>query len=78
MIYTVTCPDPDCNHEFKIEKTVEQLANEADLTACPECLSKWESDYDEDADTLELIDQDDYDDEEDGQFADEDDEDEDE
>lgn len=53
MTYTVQCPG--CEHEFKIEKTVEQLADEDDLTTCPECLLEWESEYDENQDSLELI-----------------------
>lgn len=80
MTYNVQCPG--CGEDFEVEKTAEQLADEDDLTKCPNCDLESESDYYPDTDTLELLDifsdEDDEEDEEDSPAFDDYDNDEDE
>jgi hypothetical protein len=62
--YSVICPDPNCANEFKIELSAAELADGAELIACPECNESWEWNYDEAAGTLELLPDEGADDEE--------------
>jgi len=57
--YELECPG--CDEVFTIECAPAQLADGGELIECPACLTEWEWEYDPDADTLELLD-----DEEDG------------
>jgi len=63
--YNVTCPDPDCAEEFKIEMDEADLAEgatEGELIECPACEEEWEWIHDADNDILCLLPDEDQDD----------------
>ena len=54
--YELTCPDPDCDEEFDVERSPAALVDGGELIQCPGCGEFWEWGYDEANDTLELFD----------------------
>lgn len=51
--YELVCPG--CDEEFTVDLAPEALADDGDLIECPACFNEWEWAYDPDADTLELL-----------------------
>ena len=61
-MYSLICPEIDCSTEFDVQLSPEALAEDGDLITCPACGEEWEWEYDAEADTLQLLaDEDDLD-----------------
>jgi transcription elongation factor Elf1 len=53
--FDLTCPE--CGEDFEIEcDPAVSLTDDGDLIECPNCFNEWEWDYDQEAGTLELFD----------------------
>ena len=60
--YSLICPDTNCAEEFDIERAPETLVEDGECIQCPACGEEWEWEYDAEADTLQLVaDEDDLD-----------------
>jgi hypothetical protein len=60
--YKLICPDTDCAEEFDIERVPGTLVEDGECIQCPKCGEEWEWEYDAEADTLQLLaDEDDLD-----------------
>ena len=60
--YSLICPDTDCAEEFDVSRTPESLVEDGECICCPACDEEWEWEYDAEADTLQLLaDEDDLD-----------------
>jgi predicted Zn finger-like uncharacterized protein len=57
--YTLTCPD--CETVFTIDLSPEELGDDGDTITCPGCDLDQEWEYDEEAGTLTLIPDEDFD-----------------